>query len=296
MTIEICDVGPRDGLQNEPQTLPPQTRAELCTKLAHAGLRKIEAVSFVNPKRVPQMADPELVLAGAEVMDGVTYSALVLNEKGFERAVACGVREVHYAFPVTDAFSLRNQNATASAGAELGERLATAAARAGIKFTVTLAAAFGCPFEGRVEASTVIAFGRRMFAAGADEVILGDSIGVGVPTQVRVLVNALASDGRVGCHFHNTRNIGIANALAAVDAGCTLFDASVGGLGGCPFAPRATGNIPTEDLVYMLHGMGLRTGIDLDALIEVARWLSDRLGKMLPGMVSRAGTFVPVAG
>jgi hydroxymethylglutaryl-CoA lyase/(R)-citramalyl-CoA lyase len=296
MNIEICDVGPRDGLQNEPETLPARTRAELCTKLAQAGLRNVEAVSFVNPKRVPQMADPELVLADAEPIGGVTYSALVLNEKGFERAVAAGVREVHYAFPVTDGFALRNQNATASAGAELGERLATASKSAGITLTVTLAVAFGCPFEGRVDPSTVIAYGRRMFAAGADAVFLGDSIGVGVPTQVRALVSALGAEGRVGCHFHNTRNVGIANALAALDAGCTLFDASVGGLGGCPFAPRATGNIPTEDLVYMLHGMGLRTGIDLEALIGVSRWLGDRLGKMLPGMVSRAGTFVPVAG
>jgi hydroxymethylglutaryl-CoA lyase/(R)-citramalyl-CoA lyase len=297
MHLTICDVGPRDGLQNESKTLPPAVRAELCERLAAAGMPRVEAVSFVNPKRVPQMAGAEEVLDGIDRRPGTVYAGLVLNERGYERAVAAAVDEIHYAFPVTDEFCARNQNSTVADAVDLGARMAARAREDAVRFTVTLAVSFGCPFEGRVEAERVLEVARRVAAAGPDEIVLADTIGVGVPSQVEVLVGGVAALGLpVGCHFHNTRNTGFANAVAAVDAGATLLDASLGGTGGCPFAPRATGNIATEDLVYLLHGMGHDTGVDLDALIGHAGWLADQLGKELPGQLYKAGTFEPVAG
>jgi isopropylmalate/homocitrate/citramalate synthase len=225
------------------------------------------------------------------------YAGLVLNERGYERAVAAAVDEIHYAFPVTDEFCARNQNSTVADAVDLGARMAARAREDAVRFTVTLAVSFGCPFEGRVEAERVLEVARHVAAAGPDEIVLADTIGVGVPSQVEVLVGGVAALGLpVGCHFHNTRNTGFANAVAAVDAGATLLDASLGGTGGCPFAPRATGNIATEDLVYLLHGMGHDTGVDLDALIGHAGWLADQLGKELPGQLYKAGTFEPVAG
>jgi hydroxymethylglutaryl-CoA lyase/(R)-citramalyl-CoA lyase len=297
MHLTICDVGPRDGLQNESKTLSPAVRAELCERLAAAGMPRVEAVSFVNPKRVPQMAGAEEVLEGIDRRPGTVYAGLVLNERGYERAVAAAVDEIHYAFPVTDEFCARNQNSTVADAVDLGARMAARAREDAVRFTVTLAVSFGCPFEGRVEAERVLEVARRVAAAGPDEIVLADTIGVGVPSQVEVLVRGVAALGLpVGCHFHNTRNTGFANAVAAVDAGATLLDASLGGTGGCPFAPRATGNIATEDLVYLLHGMGHDTGVDLDALIGHAGWLADQLGKELPGQLYKAGTFEPVAG
>ena len=295
--IEIVDVGPRDGLQNEGRNLDPVIRAGLCDRLAAAGLPRIEAASFVNPKRVPQMAGAEEVLAGLRRRGNVVYAGLVLNERGYERAVEAGVDEVRYAFPVTDTFAERNQNTTVVEAVELAVRLVERARLDGVRASITLSAAFGCPFEGRVEPETVLRIAGRVGEAAPDEIILADTIGVGVPTQVRELVSGVGKTGiRTGCHFHDTRNTGIANAVAAVEAGAAVLDASVGGTGGCPFAPRATGNISTEDLVYTLHGMGYETGIDLDALIEVAQWLSGQLGKELPGQVYKAGNFQTVAG
>ncbi|MEY2535717.1 MAG: (R)-citramalyl-CoA lyase [bacterium] len=297
MHLTICDVGPRDGLQNEAKTLPPAVRAELCDRLAAAGVPRVEAVSFVNPRRVPQMAGAEEVLEGIDRRPRTVYAGLVLNERGYERAVAAAVDEIHYAFPVTDEFCSRNQSSTVADAVDLGARMAARAREDAVRFTVTLAVSFGCPFEGRVEAERVLEVARRVAAAGPDEIVLADTIGVGVPSQVEVLVGGVAALGLpVGCHFHNTRNTGFANAVAAVDAGATLLDASLGGTGGCPFAPRATGNIATEDLVYLLHGMGHDTGVDLDALIGHAGWLADQLGKELPGQLHKAGTFEPVAG
>lgn len=295
--IEIVDVGPRDGLQNEDRSLPPDTRAGLCDRLAAAGLPRIEAASFVNPKRVPQMAGAEEVLAGLERRGVSVYAGLVLNERGYERAVEAGVDEVRYAFPVTDTFAGKNQNTTVAKAAELAGRLVERARLDGVRVSITLSAAFGCPFEGRVEPETVLRIADRVGDSAPDEIVLADTIGVGVPTQVRDLVAGVRETGiETGCHFHDTRNTGIANAVAAVETGATVLDASVGGTGGCPFAPRATGNISTEDLVYTLHGMGYETGIDLDALIEVAQWLAEQLGKELPGQVYKAGNFEPVAG
>jgi len=295
--LTICDVGPRDGLQNESTTLAPAVRAELCDRLAAAGVPRVEAVSFVNPKRVPQMAGAEEVMAAIDRRPGTIYAGLVLNERGYERAVAAGVDEVHYAFPVTDEFAARNQNTTVAGAIETSAGIVSRAREDGRRVTVTLSVAFGCPFEGAVDPARVLEIAERVAATTPDEIVLADTIGVGVPSQVDRLVAGTVELGvPVGCHFHNTRNTGFANAVAAVAAGAVTLDASLGGTGGCPFAPRATGNIATEDLVYLLHGMGHETGIDLEALIEHAVWLGERLGKELPGQLHKAGTFAPVAG
>jgi hydroxymethylglutaryl-CoA lyase/(R)-citramalyl-CoA lyase len=297
MRVEVVDVGPRDGLQNEKTALSPEVRAELCDRLAAVGVPRVEAASFVNPKRVPQMAGAEEVMANLNRREGTSYAGLVLNERGYERAVAAGVDEVRYAFPVTETFARRNQNTTVEGATALAGRLVERARLDGVRVSITLSAAFGDPFEGRVERDHVLRIAGEVAAACPDEVVLADTIGVGVPSQVRELVGGVLEHGvTVGCHFHDTRNTGMANAVAAVESGATVLDASVGGTGGCPFAPRATGDIPTEDLVYLLHGMGHETGIDLDALIGVAAWMSERLGKELPGQVYKAGNFEPVAG
>ena len=297
MRLDIVEVGPRDGLQNEKETLVPQTRAKLCDRLAAAGVPRVEAASFVNPKRVPQMAGAEEVVFRLRRRSGTVYAGLVLNEKGYERAIEAGVDEVRYAFPATETFANRNQNTTVADATELSERLVERARLDGVRVSITLSAAFGCPFEGRVEPMVVLDIAERVGAAKPDEIVLADTIGVGVPRGVRELVGGVLNYGvTVGCHFHDTRNTGIANAIAAVESGATVLDASVGGTGGCPFAPKATGNIATEDLVYALHGMGYETGIDLDALTVCAQWLSEQLGKELPGQVHKAGDFKPVAG
>jgi len=296
MGLVVCDVGPRDGLQNEDRVLEPSLRAELCDKLAAAGLKRIEAASFVNPKLVPQMAGAEDVMAALHRRAGTSYAGLVLNEKGYERAIASGVDEVHYAFAATDEFGRRNQNATTEQGLQAALALVARARADRVPITVTISVAFGSPFEGPVSPQRVLDLVERLMAVPPDEICLADTIGVGVPSQVKALVRGARDLGAtVGAHFHNTRNTGYANAVAALEMGAVSLDASAGGAGGCPFAPRATGNIATEDLVYLLRGMGVETGIDLDALIECSRWLGRQLGKEMPGMVSRAGDF-PTAG
>src|SRR3712207_6608791 len=295
--MQIVDVGPRDGLQNEERILPPETRGELCDRLAAARVPRVEGASFVNPKKVPQMAGAEDVVAAVDRRPGTSYAGLVLNEKGYERAVQAGVDEVRYAFPVTETFAERNQNTTVADATDLARRLTERARLDGVRVSIILSAAFGDPFEGRVEPGHVLGIAEVVSSANPDEIVLADTIGVGVPKGVRELVEGtLAFGTTVGCHFHDTRNTGMATAVAAVESGATVLDASVGGTGGCPFAPRATGNIATEDLVYLLHGMGYETGIDLGALIEVAAWMARQLGKELPGQVYKAGTFEPVAG
>jgi len=289
--VSVCDVGPRDGLQNDKVTLEPAVRAELCTRLAATGVQRVEAASFVHPKLVPQMAGAEEVFA-ALPSNGTIYASLVLNRKGLERALQTSTREIHVAYPVTETFAQRNQNTTVEEAAATAEEIIKTAHQNDLKVTATVSVAFGCPFEGRVDPGLVIEHAHRMAAAGADEVILADTIGVAVPRQVRELVpRALDAGTPVGLHMHNTRNTGYACAAAGLEHGATIFDASVGGLGGCPFAPRATGNIATEDLVYLLANEGVETGIDLDALIGVAEWLSKTLGRELPGLVQRAGNF-----
>jgi hydroxymethylglutaryl-CoA lyase/(R)-citramalyl-CoA lyase len=297
VSLTICDVGPRDGLQNESVILEPAVRAELCNRLLAAGLRSVEAASFVNPARVPQMAGAEEVMTRAERRPDRILAGLVLNERGLERALAAGVQELHYAFPVTDEFARRNQNTTVAGGIETSRAIVRRARAAGLPISVGLIVAFGCPFEGRVEPAHVLGVVEQVLEEPPDLLLLADTIGVGVPTQARELVRGtLALGVPAGAHLHNTRNTGLANALAAIEAGATHLDASVGGTGGCPFAPRATGNIPTEDLVYMLHGMGIQTGIDLETLMATSRWLGERLGRELPAMVTRAGDFAGVSG
>lgn len=297
MKATICDVGPRDGLQNEPEPLSAQVRAELVNRLAAVGVPRIEAASFVHPERVPQMAGAEEVAAGIEPRDGTIYAGLVLNEKGYERLAATTLDEVHFSFGVTETFNRRNANASVDESVTAARRISERARSDGRTLVVSISVAFGCPFEGEVAPAHVLDLAERIVAGGADEVVLADTIGVGVPSQVSELVRGAANFGKpVGVHFHNTRSTGFANAYAALQAGATVFDASVGGLGGCPFAPRATGNIATEDLVYLLHGEGVETGIDLEGLIAVAAWLEEILGRELPGQVYRAGTFAPVAG
>src|SRR5437660_4226280 len=296
MTLTICDVGPRDGLQNESVTLAPEVRAELCDRLLAAGVTAIEAASFVNPRVVPQMAGAEEVVAAVRRTPGAVLSGLVLNERGLDRALAAGVDEIHYAFPVTDTFAQRNQNSTVAGGVEVSHALVRRARAAGVPIKVGLIVAFGCPFEGRVEPAHVLRVAEQVLAEPPDVLSVADTIGVGVPTQARELVRGVVALGvATGAHLHNTRNTGLANAAAALEAGATLLDDFLGGTGGCQLRPRATGNVPTEDLVYMLHGMGIRTGIDLEALMTASRWLGERLGKELPAMVTRAGDFPPVA-
>jgi isopropylmalate/homocitrate/citramalate synthase len=283
--VTICDVGPRDGLQNEEQTLEPSVRAELVNRLAAAGLPKVEAVSFVSAERVPQMAGAEEVVAGIDRREGVAYAGLVLNEKGYERFAATGLDELHFTLAATETFNRRNANRSIDESVEELARIRTDS-----PVSVSISVSFGCPFEGEVDAQKVLRLAERVTEAGAGEVLFADTIGVGVPRQVRELVEGASGLGvPVGLHLHDTRNTALANAYAGLEAGATVFEASVGGLGGCPFAPRATGNVATEDLVYLLHGEGLETGIDLDALVGVAEWLEGVLGRPLPGRVYRAG-------
>jgi isopropylmalate/homocitrate/citramalate synthase len=286
MRITLCDVGPRDGLQNEPGVLAPDVRAELVNRLAAAGVPRIEAASFVRDDHVPQMAGAEEVVAAIDRRDGTEYAGLVLNLKGSERLRATRLDRVNCTFAATESFNRRNGNmsleaARAQAGAILDA--------SDLPTTVTVSVAFGCPFEGRVDPGHVAELCERV---EADELVLADTIGVATPTQVKRLVGRVLNGARdVGVHLHNTRNAGYANALAALEAGATILDASVGGLGGCPYAPKATGNIATEDLVYLLEGEGVGTGVNLDALIGVSAWLEGLLGRRLEGYVYRAGAW-----
>jgi hydroxymethylglutaryl-CoA lyase len=293
-SVQIVEVGPRDGLQNEPTVLPTATKVEFIRRALSTGIRRIEVASFVNPKRVPQMADAEDILQALGLPDGRWYIGLVLNRRGFERAAAAGCNEIGMAVFASDTFNLRNQGATTAESLAAWSDIAAAAHAAGIRAQVTLSAAFGCPFEGEVPVARVVELAERVAEAEPFEIALADTIGVGVPSQVTELIGRVR-DRLPGVplrgHFHNTRNTGIANAYAAVEAGVAALDASIGGVGGCPFAPAATGNIPTEDLLYMLTRMGVATGVDLDALIATGRWLQEQLGHTVPGMLVKAGGF-----
>ena len=283
--LVICDVGPRDGLQNEPETLAPSVRSELVNRLAGARLPRIEAVSFVRDDRVPQMAGAEEVVAAIERREGTEYAGLVLNQKGYERLRETPLERVDYTLAATESFNQRNGNMSLDqAVAQAQSILATS----DLPVTLSISVAFGCPFEGRVDPGWVAEVCTRL---DAQEIVLADTIGVATPRQVADLVRRVLNGRPVGVHLHNTRNTGYANAIAAIEAGATLLDASVGGLGGCPYAPRATGNIATEDLVYLLEGDGIDTGVDLDALVAVSEWLEGVLGRPLEGQVYRAGPF-----
>jgi hydroxymethylglutaryl-CoA lyase len=293
--VEIVEVGPRDGLQSEAQVMPTERKVEFVRRLVRAGLRRIEVASFVNPKRVPQMADAEAVLAalGGDP-DGGRFIGLVLNRKGFDRARAAGCREVGMVIAASESFARRNQGLSIEEGIAAWLEIAAAARDAGIRAQITISTAFGCPFEGEVPVAKVRELAERIAAGSPREIAVADTVGVAVPTQVTNVIGALHGalpHVPLRAHFHNTRNTGLANAYAAVAAGVRTLDASCGGIGGCPFAPAATGNIPTEDLVYMLQRMGIETGIDLPALLETGRWLQGALDHPVPGMVLKAGLF-----
>jgi hydroxymethylglutaryl-CoA lyase/(R)-citramalyl-CoA lyase len=283
LDVVVCDVGPRDGLQNEPDTLPPSTRAELVSRLAAARLPRIEAVSFVRDDRVPQMAGAEEVVAAARRGDA-ELSGLVLNERGHERFARTSLDRVNCTLAATESFNERNGNATLD---EAVRRVQAIVAVADRPATVTISCAFGCPFEGEVDPGAVAALCERL--EGADELVLADTIGVATPRRVRRLVERVSILGpRVGAHLHNTRNAGYASAWGALEGGASVLDASVGGLGGCPFSPNATGNVASEDLVWQLERDGVRTGVDVEALVEVSRWLEGVLGRRLAGYLHRA--------
>ena len=283
MDVTICDVGPRDGLQNEPDVLAPEVRAELVTRLAAAGLPRIEAVSFVRDDRVPQMAGAEEVVAASR-RGSAHLSGLVLNERGYERFARTALDRVNCTLAATETFNQRNGNATLEEAVRRVEAIVAAANR---PVTVTVSCSFGCPFEGEVDPAAVADLCERL--AAADELVLADTIGVATPRRVRRLVERVSIFGKpVGAHLHNTRNTGYASAWAALDGGATVLDASVGGLGGCPFSPNATGNVATEDLVWQLERDGVETGVDVGALVEIAQWLAELLGRPLDGGVYRA--------
>ncbi|MFL5911615.1 MAG: hydroxymethylglutaryl-CoA lyase [Gaiellaceae bacterium] len=281
--VTICDVGPRDGLQNEPESLAPAVRADLVGRLAAARLPRIEAVSFVRDDRVPQMAGAEEVVAAVDRHAGAELSGLVLNARGWERFLSAGLDRVNVTFAATESFNRANGNMSLAEAVAVAESIVGSAT---VPATVTISVCFGCPFEGRVDAGVVAELAARF--AGRAEVVLADTIGVATPSHVRALVERVGAEG---FHGHNTRNTGYANALAAVEGGARLLDASVGGLGGCPYAPKATGNVATEDLVYVLEGEGLETGVDLDALIAISAWLEGLLGRRLEGYLYRAGNW-----
>ncbi|HEY1881339.1 MAG TPA: hydroxymethylglutaryl-CoA lyase [Caulobacteraceae bacterium] len=293
--IEIVEVGPRDGLQNEKAILETPDRIEFIRRLEAAGARRIEAVSFVNPRRVPQMAGAEEIMAVLPREAGRTRIGLVLNERGWDRAVASGVDEANVVVCATDGFGIRNQ------GAGVADQLKTLAAIAerrelegGPPLTLTISVAFGCPFDGEVTQDQVIAIVGEAERLGIGEIALADTIGVADPWTVRARIEATraaAPKAKLRMHFHDTRGTGLANAFASVEAGADVLDASCGGLGGCPFAPAATGNIATEDLVYMLERAGFETGLDLDALIAAGRWIGEKIDKPPVSSLSRAGGF-----
>ena len=293
--VEIVEVGARDGLQNEKTLVPTDGKLELIRRAIAAGARRIEIASFVNPKRVPQMADAEAVVAGLGRPEGVTRIGLALNRRGAERALAAGVDEVGAVAIASDSFGIRNQAQTSADSIAEAAAIIALARSAGASAQVTVSVAFGCPFEGRVDPERVVAMARELAAAGPREIALADTIGVAVPAQVSALVarvRAVVGAIPLRLHVHNTRNTGVANAWAAYQAGVRVFDSSIAGLGGCPFAPNATGNVATEDLAYLFAESGVATGLDLPALIDAARWLSASvMARELPGMVARAGGF-----
>jgi hydroxymethylglutaryl-CoA lyase len=286
--VTITDVGPRDGLQSEEVVLAPAIRAQLVNRLASAGLPKVEAASFVHPRAVPAMAAAEDVADLLHLPSPTTFAGLILNERGYDRLATTPLTEVHMVVSSTETANQRNQNASCEESLAVASRIIDRAHADGRTATVTIAMSFGCAWEGRVDPGRVLDFAARAFADGSDEVILADSAGLGVPGQVRRLVEKVVElGGPVGVHLHNTRNTGYANAYAALEGGARLLDSSVGGLGGCPFVPGATGNIATEDLLHLLAGEGVQTGVDIDAVAETAIWLGGVLSKQLPGLIHR---------
>jgi len=296
-SISIIEVGPRDGLQSEPEILPTEAKIEFIRRALDAGVRALEVTSFVHPKRVPQMADAEAVIAGLPQLPGVRYIGLVLNHKGFERARDARLGEIGMAVVASDTYNQRNQGVPTRESVRAWLDISREARAAGMKANVMVSSAFGCPFEGEVPLSRVLALVDELLEGEPVEIGIADSIGVGVPAQVTEMLGAIrerAPAVPIRCHFHNTRNTGLANAQAALDAGASSLDASIGGIGGCPFAPAATGNIPTDDLLYMLERSGVATGVSLEKIVETSRWLHQQLGRSTPAMLPKAGIFPKV--
>ncbi len=292
--VEIVDVGPRDGLQSQPKLLDTETKIEFIKRLIDAGIRRLEVVSFVNPKRVPQMADAEQLIKGLPVRDDVTYIGLVLNKKGYERALDTGINEINCVVVATDTFNQRNQGVSTEETMQTIAEIAKAVHTTDLSTGVTIGAAFGCPFEGETPVARVVELATRLADMGFKEIALADTIGVAGPSDVRTVINAVqavSGDATLRCHFHNTRNTGVANAYVAVEEGVRVLDSSCGGVGGCPFAPAATGNVATEDILYMLNRMGMETGVDIEKIIDTANWLEGPLETRMPAMVSKAGLF-----
>lgn len=296
--VSIIEVGPRDGLQSEPEILSTSVKLEFIRRAIDAGIRRMEVTSFVHPKRVPQMADAEDVIRGLPDRDDVIYIGLVLNKKGFERARDVNIDEIGMAVVASDTYNQRNQGVPTSESIKAWLEMSAAARAAGMRANVMVSSAFGCPFEGEVPIARILEIVKQVVDGEPVELGIADSIGVAVPTQVTDLLGAvqeIVPDLPIRCHFHNTRNTGLANAQAALEAGVASLDASIGGIGGCPFAPAATGNIPTDDLLYMLDRSGVRSGVSLDKIIETSNWLQEQLGRDVPAMLPKAGIFPQIA-
>lgn len=291
--IEICEVGPRDGLQNECKIIPTETKVELIKRLIDAGIRNIEVVSFVNPKLVPQMADAEEVLQLLPKKQGVRYGGLVLSKSGLNRALHTNVDFLHVVITTSDSFNLRNAKRTVDQAVQELTTVIQEGVDANKGVAGVLGTAFGCPFEGKVPLTKVLYVAEKFLEAGCSEITLADTTGMANPAQVQKVVkaykDAFGSDLSLGLHFHNTRGLGLANTLAGYQAGVKRFDSSIAGLGGCPFAPKAVGNVCTEDMVNMFHGMEVQTGTDLKQLVEIAKWMEQIMDRPLDGMLMKAG-------
>ncbi len=292
--ITLVEVGPRDGLQSEPEILPTDSKVAFIEKAIDAGIRRLEVASFVHPKLVPQMADAEALLEALPRHDHVSYIGLIMNQRGLDRALATGVHEIGMVVVASDTYNRKNQGCSSDESVMVWHDISAQAKDAGRVANVMISSAFGCPYEGVVEIDRVVELAQRVIESEPAELGIADSIGVAVPNQVADVlgrVQEVAGDIPLRCHFHNTRNTGLANAQAAVEAGVTYLDASIGGIGGCPFAPAATGNIPTDDLLYMLDRSGVDTGVSLDKIIETSRWLERELGRAVPALLPKAGSF-----
>ena len=292
--ISILEVGPRDGLQSEPEILPTEVKKEFITRTINAGIKQIEVTSFVHPKKVPQMADAEKLVESLPENDDVTYIGLIMNQRGFERARDCGIDEVGMVIVSTDTYNMKNQNVVTQESIDNWLSIAAEAKSAGIRTSVVIACSFGCPYEGEIDPEHIASIAEQVLEGKPDVLGLADSVGVAVPSQIKrtfSLVKEIAPSIPLRTHLHNTRNTGLANAAAAVEAGVSIIDASTGGIGGCPFAPRATGNIPTDDLLYILYRSGIETGVDLRQVVKTTDWLEEQLGRAVPAMVPKAGIF-----
>ena len=292
--VSILEVGPRDGLQSEPEILPTEIKKEFITRTINAGIKNIEVTSFVHPKKVPQMADAEKLVESLPDRDDVTYIGLIMNQRGFERARDCGIDEVGMVIVSTDTYNMKNQNVVTQQSIDNWLDIASSAKSAGIRTSVVIACSFGCPYEGEVDPEHIASIAEQILKGEPDVLGLADSVGVAVPNQIKTtfsLIKDLAPTIPLRTHLHNTRNTGLANAAAAVEVGVSIIDASTGGIGGCPFAPKATGNIPTDDLLYMLDRSGIETGVNLKEIVKTTNWLENQLGRSVPAMVPKAGIF-----